>query len=147
MGAVTPLMKPAADDKVCPHCKEQKSLQFFRTRPGRNNLRIPVAYCKPCQNKLGNQWARKRGKKRDRVAEGLWTRHKMRWADYIQMAVAQEHVCALCLRNDRGRLQVDHNHQTGEKRGLLCDPCNRALGILGDNVERLERVVAYLRGE
>lgn len=43
-------------------------------------------------------------------------------------------------------LAYDHCHKTGDIRGLLCSPCNRALGALGDSEEGLQRALTYLRG-
>lgn len=54
------------------------------------------------------------------------------------------HFCMLCGREDR-RLVIDHNHQTGKIRGVLCDRCNVAIGSLGDNVAGLNRAIEYLR--
>ena len=42
------------------------------------------------------------------------------------------------------RLAVDHNHETGQVRGLLCLRCNRALGLLQDDPVKLERLREYL---
>lgn len=42
------------------------------------------------------------------------------------------------------RLQVDHNHKTGEVRGMLCGPCNRAVGLLKDDPERMAALIHYL---
>lgn len=41
-------------------------------------------------------------------------------------------------------LALDHDHQTGEFRGFICNNCNRGLGLLGDNLESIEKVVKYL---
>lgn len=53
-------------------------------------------------------------------------------------------VCAIC-KCDSGDLVVDHDHTTGEVRGVLCRNCNGGLGMLGDSVERLRAALAYLR--
>lgn len=42
---------------------------------------------------------------------------------------------------------IDHNHQTGEIRGLLCSPCNRAIGQLQDNPNILRKAANYLEGK
>jgi hypothetical protein len=62
------------------------------------------------------------------------------------MVVAQNGVCLLCLKPppEGQRLRVDHVHGTKAPRGLLCNNCNRGLGLLGDDVEVLQRAVAYL---
>ena len=55
--------------------------------------------------------------------------------------------CAICQKTpeENGRrLAVDHNHTTGDVRGLLCTQCNVGLGNLGDSVERLRSAIRYL---
>lgn len=56
----------------------------------------------------------------------------------------QQGLCAICLK-DR-KLHVDHEHSTGRVRGLLCGPCNRALGMLEDDPQRIMRAAAYVAG-
>lgn len=56
--------------------------------------------------------------------------------------------CAICGRTEEevGRPHhVDHCHQRGHVRGVLCEPCNRALGMFGDDPARLEAAATYLR--
>lgn len=69
--------------------------------------------------------------------------------EWLQKVDAQGGLCALCKIPGRtgklGRLSVDHCHVTGRVRGLLCSPCNSAIGVLGDTPEMLERAVKYLR--
>lgn len=50
--------------------------------------------------------------------------------------------CVIC--GDAGKLVVDHNHQTGEVRGLLCNHCNRGLGHFRDDPLLLEFAAQYL---
>jgi len=64
--------------------------------------------------------------------------------DYWKLYAAQDERCAIC-RVARGvtkRLAVDHDHTTGEVRGLLCGPCNQLIGRLG--TEALLRAARYL---
>ena len=73
--------------------------------------------------------------------------------DYERMYAEQKGKCAIC--NDEGflmdtsrhklKLVVDHCHSSGKVRGLLCHNCNRALGLLGDDVERFKRAIDYLK--
>lgn len=69
--------------------------------------------------------------------------------EYDRLLEFQEGRCAICGNKPSGktRLAVDHDHQTGEVRGLLCAGergCNRALGILHDNLEVVSRARTYL---
>ena len=63
--------------------------------------------------------------------------------EYDAIEAAQFGRCAACgIKSDR--LQVDHCHDTGKIRGLLCGNCNSALGHAKDDVDRLMALVAYL---
>lgn len=71
------------------------------------------------------------------------------------MLASQDGVCAICERPEKvidprnGRIKalaVDHDHGTGDIRGLLCQNCNKGLGNLGDSVEILMAAAAYLIG-
>lgn len=56
--------------------------------------------------------------------------------------------CAICQKPIdalRRRMNIDHDHETNEVRGLLCSGCNTGLGHLGDNVEGLKRALYYLQ--
>lgn len=67
--------------------------------------------------------------------------------DYQAIYEFQGGKCAICQRATGAskRLSVDHDHKTGEVRGLLCTPCNRdVLGHLRDSVSSLLRAVRYL---
>ena len=70
---------------------------------------------------------------------------------YNQNLAKQKNVCAICKQPEvaviRGRvisMPVDHDHQTGKVRGLLCTKCNRGLGLFADKVENLRSAISYL---
>lgn len=70
--------------------------------------------------------------------------------DYENMFNEQEGKCAICKRHQsefKKRLVVDHNHKTGKIRGLLCSPCNRMLGQVGDSFTILRNAIEYLKSE
>ena len=66
--------------------------------------------------------------------------------EYDAMLIKQAGGCAICGKPplDVKFLSVDHNHQTGKVRGLLCRKCNLAIGILQDDPSLLRRAVNYL---
>lgn len=72
--------------------------------------------------------------------------------EYNTMVEVQKGLCLICDRPPRGngktnmRLHIDHCHNTGTVRGLLCQTCNVMIGLSGDDPEILNRAVQYLLG-
>lgn len=71
---------------------------------------------------------------------------------YYDLLEEQNHECKICgsegftmAKHHKVKLVVDHCHQTGKVRGLLCHNCNRALGLLQDNISFLDKAKEYLR--
>lgn len=69
---------------------------------------------------------------------------------FLELLTAQDNKCAICKTTDPqtkngGTFVIDHSHTTGKVRGLLCSPCNRALGLLKDNAGILEKAAEYVR--
>jgi hypothetical protein len=66
--------------------------------------------------------------------------------DYERLYMLQGARCAGCQRSTGfiRRLAVDHNHATGEVRGLLCKPCNRIIGWFRDDPATFLRLADYL---
>lgn len=75
---------------------------------------------------------------------------------YNNMSEAQNHKCAICNEEEIGvhnrggetvplTLAVDHNHETGNVRALLCHKCNKALGLFKDNINLLQDALSYLK--
>ncbi len=141
------------DGKRCRDCREVKPLEAFPLQKGGKEGRHPL--CKPCraaQERQRYERDRERLLQEKRVNK-RW-RRRARWRalerkyglpqhEYEALFAAQRGCCAICeLRPDR--LFVDHEHATGQVRGLLCSNCNFAVGELGDDPARCASAAAYL---
>jgi hypothetical protein len=72
-------------------------------------------------------------------------RYGLTHAGYEILLEEQDRQCAVCsAREEEVVFAVDHDHATGVVRGLLCGPCNRALGLLRDDPELVRRAAEYL---
>lgn len=68
---------------------------------------------------------------------------------YLKLKKEQNNKCAICgLEEQSARcnnLAVDHCHITNKVRGLLCNKCNRAIGLINDDISILEKAIIYLK--
>ncbi len=70
--------------------------------------------------------------------------------DFNDLLIRQGGVCAICEQPPRGdwknnkNLHVDHDHKTGQVRGLLCPDCNTSIGKMKDSPEMLRKAAEYL---
>lgn len=132
--------------KVCSVCKESKSLDnFYNMKASKDKL---YPRCKDCDYKAHVKY-----KERDPIRfkeKNNWRRIKHLYGitkeEYLHLAKEQNDVCKICKEpNDHGwMLAVDHCHDTGRVRGLLCNTCNRALGFFDHDPERILRAKAYI---
>lgn len=80
----------------------------------------------------------------------LWKNYKMTAAEFNTLWQSQNGQCCICKVDlmPRGRrndsVAVDHNHENGSVRGLLCQACNRAIGLFKDNPTILQSAAEYL---
>jgi len=65
--------------------------------------------------------------------------------EYERLGEHQGWKCAICGREMRNSLVMDHDHITGKPRGLLCHVCNSGLGFLQDSVTLLESALTYVK--
>lgn len=103
-------------------------------------------YCRSCISE--RERARSQDPaRRDAARQLALARYGITVEQYGVMFEAQGGVCAICGRGPgKKALHVDHNHETGEVRGLLCSNCNTAIGLLGESLASLEKAMAYLKG-
>ena len=107
------------------------------------------AKCKTCETARVQAWKnqnREHWKKYGREANYL-ARYGITIEQYDAMLTAQGGGCAVCqITPDRSpkRFHVDHCHETGRVRGILCFACNSGLGAFSDNPDRMRRAATYL---
>jgi hypothetical protein len=136
--------------KTCTKCGEVKPLEDFHKHNQMPDGRSPR--CGPCKNAdTKESWARKPPEERRKLSRRrqLWHRYRIRESDYDEMYKSQDGRCAICGDQKPWRgdwLAVDHDHSTGEVRGLLCGECNVGLGKFDDTPDLLRGAANYLEG-
>lgn len=74
------------------------------------------------------------------------SRYNITVDEYDKIFDDQGGVCLICKRpQGNRRLSIDHNHKTGEVRGLLCNNCNAAIGLVNEDQKILTRIKQYLK--
>ena len=136
--------------KSCSTCGVEKPLTEFYARPNG----VLRAQCKTCHGAKSRQSPSAHGpvhreyQRRWRAKGGqhkmVLKRFGLTPAEYAARLEAQSGACAICGGRDARRLSVDHNHETGAVRGLLCRNCNVGIGALGDDADVLRRAAEYL---
>lgn len=79
--------------------------------------------------------------------EAARARNVLTYKEYRRLVQNADFKCQVCRTPEtdgKTRLAVDHDHRTGEVRGVLCHRCNRGIGLLGDSVEGAEAALTYL---
>ena len=118
-----------AGHKLCRQCGEVKPhSEWHRNATASDGL---ATRCKACKAVQGRQGHLKR-------AYGITE------ADRQGLVASQGGVCCICLAALPEH--VDHCHETGRVRGVLCFNCNSAIGKLGDDPDAVRRAAAYLEG-
>ena len=130
--------------KICSLCKKEKDLEEFYI--DRRSPSGKASRCKECSKKESKRWYQISDKYKQIIRNsGLKHRFGIDSEDYFNMLEEQNGVCAICRQKPEGKyLHVDHNHETGEIRGLLCKTCNHGLGNFKDNKTYLKNAIEYL---
>ena len=125
-----PLNKPIPETKRCTQCHKTLPIGRFRSywdyKQGRESFR---GKCFECESKSNSKYARK-------------TLYDLPHDQYELMEKAQAYACKIC--HTVTKLVVDHDHETGKIRGLLCPNCNSGIGFLKDDPVILAAALDYL---
>jgi hypothetical protein len=122
---------------VCVQCQQEFPIKTT------GNISL---FCDSCAKERHSEMMRK-----DRWRKGLKEGYGITPADYDLMFEVQNGLCAICghppiygrgAKNNR--LSVDHDHETGKVRALLCSKCNTGIGLLNDDIELLAKAIEYI---
>ena len=129
---------------VCRLCDTEKTIENFYLHAGsKTGYREE---CKTCRT----EYERKRYKKDSRavISRRMKYLYGITLAEYDLLLEQQNGHCMICETTEpgggKGRFAIDHNHSTGEIRGLLCCTCNRGLGFFRDDPHYLRQAAKYL---
>ena len=131
------------DTKACRTCGVEKSLDHYYNAKHHKDGKMNI--CKPCdteRRRMHNEKNPDMRKNRD-----LKWRYGISLEQWDQMYLEQEGKCAACgiHQSEIDKVFcVDHNHETGEVRSLLCNPCNSTVGFAKESSDRLRACADYM---
>ena len=135
-------------EKHCWACDTTKPVeQFARNKSKNDGL---ATECKQCVSRISKD--RYKDNPTKKKNERLRRAFDITYDEYKVMLDEQGGVCAICKQPEMSMsygkvkyLAIDHDHTTGEIRGLLCNNCNRCLGLLKDNIDTMYAMVEYIK--
>ncbi|MFB7313004.1 endonuclease VII domain-containing protein [Streptomyces sp. NPDC056192] len=121
----------------CYACQTEKSIDQY-TKPW-------APYCQSCTSTKNKERYVRLGGTDAAYAASLLFRYNMTMEEYTRRLEEQEGRCAVCRdKPTKRRLHVDHDHDTGVIRNLLCEYCNHAIGKAKEDPARLRALADYL---
>jgi hypothetical protein len=131
--------------KTCSKCSAEKPLEdFYKFFDKWSGNHYPSARCKPCHQQYKRESPTT---PRNRKAEKLQLRYGLTYEQWEKMRETESHSCMICGITEAEidkKLDVDHCHNSGKVRGILCNPCNNMIGHAKDNIAVLQAAAAYL---
>lgn len=131
--------------RVCPRCGQWYSESGFRRGDFRRQGEVMCWACHERQEGLGIDTEEARRYAADRALQRRARQYGMDADDYRRRFEEQSGRCAICCQPSYlGHLVIDHCHESGVVRGLLCDLCNQGLGRFRDDINALRMAIEYL---
>lgn len=143
--------------KQCSVCKQSKPLDEFYNSSKTKDKKYPR--CKVCDKEARRLWTHRNPERSHRSLRGRQLKYTygISLQEYELLLQQQNYCCLICstssntirktkiTSNKQLHFAVDHNHLTGKIRGLLCNQCNRALGMFKDSPILLQKALDYLK--
>ena len=129
--------------KNCPKCGAQKPLsEFHKNKSSKDKLSRTCAKCATEQSKI---WYKKNPDVKRNA--NLLREYGITLAQLESMKIEQNNKCAICSKTFKNSVDtcVDHCHTTKKVRGLLCNHCNRAIGLFKESASSIESALLYLK--
>lgn len=127
--------------RKCSKCNEVLPVTNFHLKADKNTNHYRFnSPCKFCSNFYRNKNYYK--------AHRLKVKYNLSQEDYNLKLKAQKYSCAICNihRDDYLKdFSVDHCHKTGKVRSLLCTQCNSGIGFFRENINNMEKAIAYIK--
>lgn len=128
--------------KLCPRCNTWKESSLFGTRNGHIS-----SYCRKCNKEYMKEYNYNR-KNTVAIHASQLKHYGYSIEMYDKMYKKQKGLCAICKQPETSphqkHLSIDHCHKDLRIRGLLCNNCNRGIGLLGDDPEIVLAAYYYL---
>jgi hypothetical protein len=120
--------------KKCSGCKEVKNLdQYFKYKGDKNKYH---SCCIICAKEQSQEYHKETFR---------FTRYGIDKDKFIKLLNKQNNKCAICyFELDYTKSHIDHDHNTRQVRGILCQLCNKGLGQFKDNINSLKQAIKYL---
>lgn len=145
------------ETKRCTRCLTTKPLSdFYIAKNGKasGDRKVRKAKCKACQSEEARKWGKANPDRAtlNKWRSGLKLKYGITEEQWYAKFEQQGGKCAICGEDERYvhssgtpfRIATDHCHETGKFRGILCNNCNRAIGLLKDNAQLLRKAADYL---
>ena len=130
--------------KKCYACKVEKTFEnFCKNKASKDGIN---GICKFCQGNRNLSEIAKENKKEYNRQRSRKNYSGFTQEEFEETLKEQNNRCAICMTDTPSSVNwhADHCHDTKQKRGILCQKCNMALGLFKDNIQALERAVMYL---
>ena len=132
--------------KICKGCQLKKPLtNFYKFSDRWSGKKYYSSRCKPCHLK---QTQANPNLQTNRKTEKLKLRYGLTYEQWEKLRKLEKFACMICglTESEMGKkLDVDHCHSSGKVRGVLCNPCNRVIGMARDNINILKAAIKYLK--
>lgn len=142
------VIRKTPDFKICKRCEQTKPKESFS--PHRGSRDLLHAWCKPCSAEYRR--TQPQPSLETIRANYLKREYNLTVEEYQAKFDAQDGVCAICKRPEKlfdkranrlRHLAVDHDHETGQVRDLLCASCNQAFGNMEENPDLIRALLEY----